>query len=132
MTDRIVAEFLDPTEALLAQSYLASAGIDARVEGPGEERRLTGDARAWVRLLVPESEAEEAAVLLAEQASAIDTDDGEVMDRRPPLWVALVAAVVALALIAAAVPYALWPWLLVIGLVAFLLWRAIGPRVPKG
>jgi hypothetical protein len=43
----------------------------------------------------------------------------------------MVAGLVALALIATAIPYSLWPWLLVIGIVAFFLWRTIGPRVPK-
>lgn len=58
-------------------------------------------------------------------------DDGEALPSRRPMWVALVAGLVALALIITAVPYSLWPWLLVIGLVAFLLWRAVGPRRPR-
>jgi hypothetical protein len=124
-----VAEFLDPTEASLAQSYLADAGIEARLEGPGQDPLAEGPR--LVRLVVPEALAEEAESILSGSIPIPDDgENGEVMDRRPPLWVALVAAVVALALIAAAVPYSLWPWLLVIGLVSFLLWRTIGPRRP--
>jgi hypothetical protein len=124
----IVAEFLDPTEAALARSYLADAGIEARLEGPGTEPLREG--QAWVRLVVPEAVADEAESLLSAGIPQYE-EDGEALPSRRPMWVALVAGIVALALIMAAVPYSLWPWLLVIGLVAFLLWRAVGPRRPR-
>ncbi|HEV3474164.1 MAG TPA: hypothetical protein VG602_02240 [Actinomycetota bacterium] len=129
MSERIVAEFLDPTEASLARSYLLDAGIDARIEGPGEDPLAEG--HRWVRLIVPEDFADEASSMLAAGIPGEDYEDGEVLDRRPPMWVVLVAGLVALALIATAIPYSLWPWLLVVGLVAFLLWRTVGPRRPR-
>lgn len=58
MNEVIVAEFLDPTEAALARSYLADAGIEARLEGPGTEPLREG--QGWVRLVVPEAMADEA------------------------------------------------------------------------
>lgn len=128
MNEVIVAEFLDPTEAALARSYLADAGIEARLEGPGTEPLREG--QGWVRLVVPEAMADEAESLLSAGIPEFE-DDGEALPSRRPMWVALVAGLVALALIITAVPYSLWPWLLVIGLVAFLLWRAVGPRRPR-
>ncbi len=129
MNEVIVAEFLDPTEAALARSYLADAGIEARLEGPGTEPLREG--QRWVRLVVPEALADEAESLLSAGIPEFE-EDGEALPARRPMWVALVAGLVALALIITAVPYSLWPWLLVIGLVAFLLWRAVGPRRPTG
>ncbi|MGH9283372.1 MAG: hypothetical protein ACRD0S_10610, partial [Acidimicrobiales bacterium] len=99
MNEVIVAVFLDPTEASRARSYLADAGIEAGLEGPGEDPLSEGPR--WLRLIVPEAVADEATTMLAAGIPEEDAEHGEVMDRRPPLWVVLVAAVVALALIAA-------------------------------
>jgi hypothetical protein len=58
----------------------------------------------------------------------MDADREEPMDARQPLWVPVVALLVVVGLIWAAVPGFLWPWILLIALVGFLLWRAAGPR----
>jgi len=129
--DAVVAEFLDPWEARLARHYLEDAGIEARLEETGPDRRLTGEGGRLVRLIVPADDADEAHVLLAE----MDEDrlePGEPLEPRRPMWVPAVALLVVVGLIWAAVPRFLWPWILLIALVGFLLWRAAGPRTPRG
>lgn len=123
----VVAEFLDPWEARLARHYLEDAGIEARLEEAGPDRRLTGEGGRLVRLIVPADTAEEAQDLLAE----MDAGREEPPEDRRPLWVPAVALLVVVGLVWAAVPRFLWPWILLIALVGFLLWRAAGPRTPR-
>lgn len=124
----MVAEFTDPWEAQLARHWLADAGIEAWLEGIGPDRRLTGEGSGRFRLVVPEPAAQEARALLVEMAA--EREDEELPRRRPP-WVPVVAAMVVVGLVWAAVPRFLWPWILLVALVGFLLWRAAGPRRPR-
>ncbi|HEX2026179.1 MAG TPA: hypothetical protein VHH92_07270 [Actinomycetota bacterium] len=119
----VVAEYLDPEEARLARHALAGAGVEAWLEGPDGEDELAGSSLGRIRLVVPAEAADEALDVLAE------LDEGAATARRP-LWIPVVAAVVAAGLIWAAVPRFLWPWLLFGGFVTFLLWRAVAPRRP--
>ena len=125
--DAVIAEFVDPWEARLARHYLEDAGIEARLEETGSDRRLTGEGGRLVRLIVAAPDAEEAEDLLAE----METGREEPLDPRRPIWVSAVALLVVVGLIWAAVPRFLWPWILLIALVGFLLWRAAGPRTPR-
>jgi hypothetical protein len=125
--DAVVAEFADPWEARLARHYLEDAGIEARLEEAGPDRRLTGEGGRLVRLIVAAPDAEEAEDLLAE----MEAGGQEELIARRPWWVPAVALLVVVGLIWAAVPRFLWPWILLIGLVGFLLWRAAGPRTPR-
>jgi hypothetical protein len=127
MNDAVVAEFADPWEARLAHHYLEDAGIEARLEEAGPDRRLTGEGGRVVRLIVAAPDAEEAEGLLAEMV----IEDEAPLEPRRPLWVAAVALLVVVGLIWAAVPAFLWPWILLVALVGFLLWRAAGPRTPR-
>ena len=129
MNDAVVAEFVDPWEARLARHYLEDAGIDARLEESGPDRRLAGEGGRLVRLIVPAPDAEEAEDLLAEM-DARRGEPQEPMEARRPLWVPAVALLVVVGLIWAAVPQFLWPWILLAALIGFLLWRAAGPRTP--
>ena len=129
MNDAVVAEFVDPWEARLARHYLADAGIEARLEEIGPDRRLTGEGGRLVRLIVAAPDAEEAQDLLTEMDAARD-DPGEPLEPRRPMWVPAVALLVVVGLVWAAVPRFLWPWILLAALVGFLLWRAAGPRTP--
>jgi hypothetical protein len=129
--DAVIAEFADPWEARLARHYLEDAGIEARLEQAGPDRRLTGEGGRLVRLLVPVDDADEAAVLLAEMDEE-RLEPEPAMEAHRPLWVSAVALLVVVGLVWAAVPRFLWPWILLIGLVGFLLWRAAGPRTPRG
>jgi Putative prokaryotic signal transducing protein len=124
MNDAVVAEFADPWEARLARHYLEDAGIEARLEVRGPDPRLAGEGGRLVRLIVAAPDAEEAEDLLAEMDAS---REGQTEARRP-LWVPVVALLVVVGLIWTAVPSFLWPWVLLIALVGFLLWRAVGPR----
>jgi Putative prokaryotic signal transducing protein len=119
----VVAEFLDPWEARLAQHSLADAGLEAWLEGPGPDRRLLGEATGRIRLLVPDETADEAREVLA-------ADEEPASTRRRPMWITVAAAVLVVGLVWGAVPRFLWPWILLAGFVGFLLWRAAGPRRP--
>lgn len=127
MNDAVVAEFTDPWEARLARHYLADAGIEARLESTGPDRRLTGEGGGRLRLVVPSLAAEEARDLLEE----MEEGRHEELRSRRPLWIPAVAALVIVGLVWAAVPGFLWPWILLAALVGFLLWRAAGPRTPR-
>ncbi|MGH2696414.1 MAG: putative signal transducing protein [Actinomycetota bacterium] len=122
--DTVVAEFADRWDAGLARHYLEDAGIEARLEEAGS--RLTGEGSRLI-LIVPAADAEEAEDLLAE----MDAGREEPLDARRPWWVPAVALLVVVGLVWAAVPRFLWPWILLIGLVGFMLWRAAGPRTPR-
>lgn len=124
MNDAVVAEFADPWDARLARHYLEDAGIEARLEEAAPDRHLTGEGNRLVRLVVAATDVEVAEDLLAE----MDAGREEPMEARRPLWVPVVALLVVVGLIWAAVPSFLWPWILLIALVGFLLWRAAGPR----
>jgi Putative prokaryotic signal transducing protein len=124
MNDAVVAEFADPWDARLARHYLEDAGIEARLEEAAPDRHLTGKGSRLVRLVVAAPDAEVAEDLLVE----MDAGREEPMEARRPLWVPVVALLVVVGLIWAAVPSFLWPWILLIALVGFLLWRAAGPR----
>jgi hypothetical protein len=125
--EAVVAEFADPWEARLARHYLEDAGIEARLEDAGPDRRITGEVAGRLRLVVAGPDADEARDLLAEMEAG---GQEELIDRRP-WWVPAVALLVVVGLIWTAVPRFLWPWILLIGLVGFLLWRAAGPRTPR-
>ncbi len=60
----------------------------------------------------------------------LDADDDDLEPGRRPLWVPVVAAIVAVGMIAVAIPRFLWPWIVFFGFVGFLLWRALWPRRP--
>jgi hypothetical protein len=122
-----VAEFEDPWEARLARHYLADAGIEAWLEGP--DRSPGGREPGGVRLVVEADEAEQARALLDGMSAAHDDLPAGRRGGRP-LWIVLVAAVTLAALVVAAVPRILWPWLILFGFIGFLLWRAVGPRQP--
>lgn len=122
--EAVVAEFADRWDAGLARHYLEDAGIEARLEEAGS--RLTGEG-SWLILIVPAADVEEAEDLLAE----MDAGREEPLDARRPWWVPAVALLVVVGLVWAAVPRFLWPWILLIALVGFLLWRAAGPRTPR-
>lgn len=124
MNDAVVAEFADPWDARLARHYLEDAGIEARLEEAAPDRHHTGEGNRLVRLVVAATDVEVAEDLLAE----MDAGREEPMEARRPLWVPVVALLVVVGLIWAAVPSFLWPWILLIALVGFLLWRAAGPR----
>jgi hypothetical protein len=123
--EAVIAEFADRWDAGLARHYLEEAGIEARLEEAGSH--LTGEGSRLI-LIVPGPDADEAQDLLAEMA----TDQQEQLEARRPWWVPAVALLVVVGLIWAAVPRFLWPWILLIALVGFLLWRAAGPRTPRG
>jgi len=127
MNDAVVAEFADSWEAQFARHYLEDAGIEARLEEAGPDRRFTGEGGRMVRLIVASSDADEAKDLLAE----METEGWEPLVARRPMWVPAVALLVVVGLIWAAVPRFLWPWILLIGFVGFLVWRAAGPRTPR-
>ena len=127
--DAVIAEFVDPWEARLARHYLEDAGIEARLEEAGSDQRLTGEGGRLVRLIVPADDADEAQVLLTEMDEERLRPE-EPTEARRPLWIPAVALLVAFGLIWAAVPRFLWPWILLVGFVGFLLWRAAGPRTP--
>ena len=65
-----------------------------------------------------------------------DVDDegfgeDDLVEYRRPWWVTVVAAIIVVGLVIGAVPRFLWPWIVFFGFIAFLLWRAIGPRRPS-
>jgi hypothetical protein len=122
--EAVVAEFADRWDAGLARHYLEDAGIDARLEEGGSH--LTGEGSRLI-LIVPGPDADEARDLLAE----MDAGREEPLDGRRPWWVPAVALMVVVGLVWAAVPRFLWPWILLIALVGFLVWRAAGPRTPR-
>jgi hypothetical protein len=79
--------------------------------------------------VVPIEDADEARAALTEPL--LELPDVEVEPApRQSWWIPVVAALVLVGLVIAAVPRFLWPWILLIGFVGFLVWRAVGPRKP--
>jgi hypothetical protein len=116
--DVVVAEYESRGEASADRQALHDAGVAAWLE----EAQDSGP----VLLVVPAEAADQARAVLEE----VQGEWGPASHSGRPLWISVVAALVAAGLIWAAVPRFLWPWLLFGGLVAFLLWRAAGPRRP--
>lgn len=129
MRERVaIYEFHDAWEARLARDALDDAGFEAWVE---EEGSLEGGPRRY-RLLVPAEDADEARSALTEPLIEIPEFEVEPPIRRRPVWVPVVAALVLVSfVITYAVQYDfLWPWILLIAFVSFLVWRAVGARRP--
>ncbi len=125
----VVARFTDPWDAELARHYLQEAGIEAWVESSLLEFHVSGEGGGRIRLRVPEHRVEEARAILAEMQQSDELVEEPTGVRRP-LWVAVVAAILAGGLLIGAVPRVLWGPLLLLGFIGFLLWRAAGPRRP--
>ena len=125
-----IYEFHDPWEARLARDALDDAGFEAWLEA--DEPAFEGDVPRRIRLVVPVEDAEEARSALTEPLMELPETDLEQPRMRRPTWVPVVAALVLISfVITYAVQYDfLWPWILLIALVGFILWRAIGPRRP--
>ena len=125
-----IYEFHDPWEARLARDALDDAGFDAWLEA--DEPAFEGDVPRRYRLVVPSEDADEARSALTEPLMELPGEDVEPVSRRRPLWVPVVATLVLISfVITYAVQYDfLWPWILLIALVGFIVWRAVGPRRP--
>jgi hypothetical protein len=124
-----IYEFHDPWEARLARDALDDAGFEAWLEthepvmGEGGPKRF--------RLVVPADDVDEARSALTEPLLELDDFQEEVPRRSGrPIWMPMVAALVLFGMVIAAVPRFLWPWILLIGFIGFLVWRAVGPRKP--
>jgi hypothetical protein len=126
-----IYEFVDEWDARLARDALNDAGFDAWLE-EASSAAVEGGQRRF-RLIVPAEDADEARSVLTEplaELSEYEADDA--LDTRRPLWIPVVAALV---LISFVINYAvqydfLWPWILLVSLVGFILWRTLGPRRP--
>jgi hypothetical protein len=125
-----IYEFNDPGEARLARDALDDAGFEAWLEA--DEPAFEGDVPRRFRLVVPVEDADDARSALTEPLMELPEEDVEQLPRRRPTWVPVVAALVLISfVITYAVQYDfLWPWILLIAFVGFLVWRAVGPRRP--
>ena len=126
-----IYEFVDEFEARLARDALDDAGFDAWLEETISAAVEGGQRR--FRLIVPAEDADEARSALTEPLAELpeyDEDEEPLTGR--PLWVPLVAALVLVSfVITYAVQYEfLWPWILLVTFVGFILWRTLGPRRP--
>jgi hypothetical protein len=126
-----IYEFFDPWEARLARDALDDAGFEAWLES--DETGPMGEGLQRFRVVVPAEDADEARAALTEPM--LELPDGEVDHepiRRPrrPIWIQLVAAMVLVGFAISYVQSFLWPWILLIGFVGFLVWRTVGPRRP--
>lgn len=125
-----IYEFVDEWEARLARDALDDAGFEASLQEV--ESAADGGPRRF-RLFVPAEDADEARSALTEPLAELPEYD---VDERPrtgrPLWMPLVATLVLVSfVITYAVQYDfLWPWILLVAFVAFVLWRTLGPRRP--
>jgi hypothetical protein len=121
-----IATYLRPWEAEMARQSLDQAGIPAWVQGAGvDDPYRTGP----VRLMVPTEWAEDAHLVLADTVPA-DDDDLE-RARRRPVWVVVVAALVAAGLLIPAVPAFLWVPILALSLFGLVLWQLVRPAPPN-
>jgi hypothetical protein len=125
-----IYEFHDPSDARLARDALDDAGFDAWLET--DEPEFEGDVPRRFRLVVPVEDADEARAALTEPLMELPEAEEEPATGRRPVWVPMVAALVLVSfVITYAVQYDfLWPWILLIAFVGFLLWRTVGPRRP--
>lgn len=120
----MVAEYGRLSEARMARDSLVDAGVDAWLEGSPAGDPF-GGLPAGLCLVVAPEDADEARALLEELRAGWAPATS-----RRPVWVTAVAAVVLAGLVWGAVPRFLWPWLLFVGLIGFLVWRAVSPRRP--
>jgi hypothetical protein len=128
-----IYEFVDPWEARLARDALDDAGFEAWLEPSEREHAQLEEVQQRYRLCVPAEDADEARSALTEPLAELpDYDYEEPSPTRRPMWIPVVAALVLISfVITYAVQYDfLWPWILLIALVAFVVWRTIGPRRP--
>jgi hypothetical protein len=126
-----IYEFIDPWEARLARDALDDAGFEAWLEETTSAAVEGGQRR--FRLIVPAEDADEARSALTEPLAELpEYDEDDVRETRRPLWVPMVAALVLISfVITYAVQYDfLWPWILLVAFVAFILWRTLGSRRP--
>jgi Putative prokaryotic signal transducing protein len=126
-----IYEFVDEWDARLARDALNDAGFDAWLE-ESSSAAVEGGQRRF-RLIVPAEDADEARSVLTEPLAELpEYEADDALDTRRPLWIPVVAALV---LISFVINYAvqydfLWPWILLVTLVGFILWRTLGPRRP--
>ncbi len=129
-----IYEFHDPWEARLARDALDDAGFEAWLEPAEREHAQMEEVQQRYRLCVPAEDADEARSALTEPLPELpDHEDDRIpTSGRRPVWITLVAALVLISIVITyAVQYDfLWPWILLIAFVGFLLWRAVGPRRP--
>lgn len=125
-----IHEFHDAMEARLARDALDDAGFEAWLET--DEPEFVGDVPRRFRLVVPREDADEARSALTEPLMELPEVDEEPTTGRRPVWVPVVATLVLVSfVITYAVQYDfLWPWILLIAFVGFVVWRAVGPRRP--
>lgn len=126
-----IYEFVDHWEAKLARDALDDAGFEAWLESDEAPSIHGGPPR--YRLVVPVEDADEARSALTEPLLEIpELEYEEPAAGRRPVWVPVVATLVLVSfVITYAVQYDfLWPWILLVALVGFIVWRAIGPRRP--
>jgi hypothetical protein len=125
-----IYEFTQREDAKLARDALDDAGFDAWVEA--DEPEFEGDVPRRFRLVVPAEDAEAARSALTEPLLELPEVDVEHIPSRRPMWIPVVAALVLISfVITYAVQYDfLWPWILLIAFVGFLVWRAVGSRHP--
>jgi hypothetical protein len=128
-----IYEFVDPWEARLARDALDDAGFEAWLEPAEREHAQLEEIQQRYRLCVPVEDADDARSALTEPLPELpEYDYEEPTPRSRPIWIPVVAALV---LISFVINYAvqydfLWPWILLIGFVGFVIWRTIGPRRP--
>ena len=128
-----IYEFHDAWEARLARDALDDAGFEAWLEPMEREHAQLEEVQQRYRLCVPVEDADEARSALTEPLPELEDDDYEPSPRGSrPIWIPVVAALV---LISFVINYAvqydfLWPWILVISFVGFVLWRILSPRRP--
>ncbi len=132
MIDRVaIAAFQSREEARMMRDALEDAGFQAWLEGPASG--IPGEhPQDWFRVEVPVEDAEEARFVLSEPLAELPGGDEPHRTAARPLWIPVVAALVLVSFVLVyAVQYDfLWPWILLTGLVGFLVWRAVGPRRP--
>ena len=125
-----IYEFVDEWEARLARDALDDAGFEASLQET--ESAADGGPRRF-RLFVPAEDADEARSVLTEPLAELpEYDADDLGDSRRPLWIPAVAALVLISfVISYGVQYDfLWPWILLVAFVVFILWRTLGPRRP--
>jgi hypothetical protein len=126
-----IYEFIDPWEARLARDALDDAGFEAWLEPAEREHAQLEEIQQRYRLCVPAEDADEARAALTEPLEELPEaipDHERLRDRRRPMWVPAVAAIVLIGMVISVVRPFMWPWILLTALVGFLIWRTVGPR----